>query len=78
MNHFNSETNGPCDAWIPGSSLGATRVTGTEAVAWLKKHAGDKSARLTVRPWQASTQDHEALRAYQVDLIKAGRGLAPF
>jgi hypothetical protein len=78
MNQIYSETNGPCDVWVPGSSLAASRLTGAEAVAWLKRHASNKSARLTVRPWQASIQDHEALRTYQVGLIKAGRGLAPF
>jgi hypothetical protein len=78
MNDICSEPSGPCDVWVHGASLGASRLTGAEAVAWLRKHASDKRAHLTVRPWQASTEDHEALRAYQVDLIKTGRGLAPF
>jgi hypothetical protein len=69
--------SGPCDVWIPGASLGASRLTGAEAVAWLRTHAPNKNARLTVRPWEASTADHEALRDYQVDLIKSGRGLSP-
>ena len=69
---------GPCDVWIPGSSLGARRLAGAAAVAWLRKHAPNRDARLTVRPWEASTADHEALHDYQVDLIAGGRGLSPF
>jgi hypothetical protein len=70
--------SGPCDVWIPGSSLGASRLTGAEAAAWLRTHAANQNARLTVRPWEASTSDHEALRDYQVYLIEGGRGLLPF
>jgi hypothetical protein len=70
--------SGPCDVWIPGASLGASRLTGAEAVAWLTMHAANQNARLTVRPWEASTSDHEALRDYQVYLIEGGRGLLPF
>ena len=68
----------PCDVWIPGSSFGAKHLTGAEAVAWLKAHSNDNAARITVRPWEASAEDHEALRSYQVDLMKAGRGFLPF
>ena len=37
----------------------------------------DKGLRLTVRPWEADAADHEALRAYQVDPIKTGKGPTP-
>jgi len=78
MSDISDETKGPCDVWIPGSSSGTGRFAGTEPVAWLKKHASDNNACPTVRlrPWQASTEDHKALRAYQLDLLKAGKGWA--
>jgi hypothetical protein len=71
------EKQGPCDVWVPGSSFGASRLTGTEAAEWLKKHATGKQFRLTVRPWQADDADHNALRDFQVEMIKGGRGLMP-
>jgi hypothetical protein len=33
--------------------------------------------RLIPQPWEADAAHHEALRAYQMDLIKTGKGLTP-
>jgi hypothetical protein len=71
--------NGPCDVEVSDSS-GAIfygRLTGAEAAARLREHA-DKRCRLRVRPWEASADDHESLRVYQIDLIKTGKTLTPF
>ena len=70
--------NGPCDVEVSDSSDSVFygRLKGAEAAARLREHAG-KTCRLTVRPWEASADDHESLRVYQTDLIKTGKGLAP-
>jgi len=68
-------SNGPCDVEV-NDSTGAKGLSGIEAVKWLKKYVS-KNPRLTVHRWEASAEDHEALHAYQVDLIKSGKGLTP-
>ena len=71
--------SGPCDVTVseyPDDAKFFFGLTGAQATARLKKYAG-KKLRLRVRPWEASSADHEALHTYQQELIKIGKGLSP-
>jgi hypothetical protein len=52
-------------------------LTGAHAAALMQQNP-DKRLHLRVRPWEATEADHEALRVYQLGLIKTGKGLLPF
>jgi hypothetical protein len=71
--------NGPCDVGVTGpfGSVWLTNLSGAQAAAVMQRNA-DKRLRLRVRWWEATAADDEALRPYQVGLIKAGKGLAPW